>query len=435
MKWEDLIEMDGYLPLTNIESDKLNFSTKAKEIAKFIEAVPNTIPYAISVNGTWGSGKSTMLNFIEEELNNKIYKVVRFNPWMINNKEELILHLFEEIYDCIDRGAKNAKEKFKDYALKIASPLARLTTLAVSASQGVPTQFITPLVNVAGDITKETGEAIFNQPLSKRKIEVIDELKMMFEENGQKIVVMIDEVDRLFPDEIVNIFQLIKSTLDLPGLLFVVAMDETVVCDALESKGVKNPAIYLQKIFQRKYIVNTQFQLRTLFEEFITGYIKESSEPYNKDLCYLVDTFIEADESNYLGTAGDNEYINMHNTIREHLENPRAFVKFKDFLFEKWGKYHSEIPAYSNDRVGLQVAFVILLNSYLHPTYNNPYFVNFTYRYQDGRNPIPQFVLEASNMIISINGGESPELTAFVAIIVNNLNKYPDYIRIMNEKV
>lgn len=427
--------MDGYLPLSSIEADKLNFSTKAKETANFIEAVPNTIPYAISISGSWGSGKSTMLNFIEAELNTGLCKVVRFNPWMINNKEELILHLFEEIYDCIDGGAKNAKEKFKEYALKIASPLARLTTLAVSASQGVPTQFITPLVNATGDITKETGEAIFNKPLSKRKIEVIAELEMMFDGNEQKIVVMIDEVDRLFPDEIINIFQLIKSTLDLPGLFFVVAMDEAAVCDALENKGVKNPSIYLQKIFQRRYIVNTQFQLRTLFEEFIIKYIKESSESYNKALCYLVDTFIENYEENYLGTAEDNEYVNMYNSLREHLENPRAFVKFKDFLFEKWEKYYSEIPTYDDENVRLQVAFVILMNFYLYPTHNDPYFASFTYLYQDTMNPIPQFVIEAGNIIIRINRVRTPELDNFVREIVYNLNKYPDYIRILKEKV
>ncbi|MDQ4679987.1 P-loop NTPase fold protein, partial [Stenotrophomonas maltophilia group sp. RNC7] len=144
--------MDGYLPLTSIESDKLHFSTKAKEIAKFIEVVPNNIPYAISINGSWGAGKSTMLNFIEEELNTGICKVVRFNPWMINNREELILYLFEEIYDCIDKGYTNAKEKFKSYALKISSPLAKLTTLAVSMSQGVPAPVANPVANAVGDI-------------------------------------------------------------------------------------------------------------------------------------------------------------------------------------------------------------------------------------------------------------------------------------------
>lgn len=428
--------MNGHLPLTNIESDKLHFSTKAKEIAKFIEAVPNNIPYALSVNGSWGSGKSTMLNFIEGELNNNIYKVVRFNPWMINNKEELILHLFEEIYDCIDRGAKNAKEKFKDYALKIASPLAKLTSLAVSASQGVPTQFITPLVNAAGDITKETGEAIFNKPLSKRKIELIDELKMMFDDNGQKIVVMIDEVDRLFPDEIVNIFQLIKSTLDLPGLFFVVAMDETAVCDALESKGIKNPSIYLQKIFQRKYIVNSQYQLRTLFEEYIIKDVQESYDTYNQELIYLLDTFIRTNPNNRLGTT-DSEYTEMYHDLREHLENPRAFVKFKDFLFEKWEKYHSEIPEYNDRNVGLQVAFVVLINFYLYPNYNNPTFGNLDYIFQDKTNSIPKFVLRANNIILSINGDRDRtfEIENFVREIVFNLNKYPDYIRGLKGKV
>ncbi|HDX9640907.1 TPA: P-loop NTPase fold protein [Bacillus mobilis] len=425
--------MDGYLPLSNIESDKLHFSTKAKEIAKFIESVPNTIPYAVTINGSWGSGKSTMLNFIEGELNTGVCKVVRFNPWMINTKEELILNLFEEIYDCIDQGHTKAKEKFKSYALKISSPLAKIATLAVSMSQGVPAPVATPVANGIGDMVKETGEALFNKPLSKRKKDLIAELETMFIENGQKIVIMIDEVDRLFPDEIINIFQLIKSTLDLPGLFFAVAMDEDAVCDALENQGIKNPSIYLQKIFQRKYSVNSQFQLRTLFDEYITKHLRESHDKHNQDLIYLLETFIETNSYNRLGTA-DNQYMEMYHELREHLENPRAFVNFKDFLLEKWEKYHSEIPEYDDRKVALQVAFVILMNFYLYPNYNNPQFANFSYLYQDKTDSIPKFVVRANNMIIRINSSRALGLEGFVSEIVHNLNKYPDYIRTLIDK-
>jgi hypothetical protein len=353
---------------------------------------------------------------------------------MINTKEELILNLFEEIYDCIDKGHTKAKEKFKSYALKISSPLARLATLAVSMSQGVPAPVATPVANGVGDMVKETGEAIFNKPLSKRKKDLIAELETMFIENGQKIVIMIDEVDRLFPDEIINIFQLIKSTLDLPGLFFVVAMDENAVCDALENQGIKNPSIYLQKIFQRKYSVNSQFQLRTLFDEYITKHFRESHDKHNRDLIYLLETFIETDSYNRLGTA-DNQYMEMYHELREHLENPRAFVNFKDFLLEKWEKYHNELPEYDDRKVALQVAFVILMNFYLYPNYNNPQFANFSYLYQDKTDSIPKFVLRANNMIIRINGSRTVGLEEFVSEIVHNLNKYPDYIRSLIDKV
>ncbi|HDR8128087.1 TPA: hypothetical protein QC448_003176 [Bacillus cereus] len=425
--------MDGYLPLSSIEFDKLHFSTKAEEIAEFIKGVPNNIPYAISINGSWGSGKSTMLNFIEEKLNTGLCKVVRFNPWMINTKEELILYLFEEIYDCIDKGHTKAKEKFKSYALKISSPLARLATIAVSMGQGVPAPVATPVANGVGDMVKETGEAIFNKPLSKRKKDLIDELETMFIENGQKIIVMIDEVDRLFPDEIINIFQLIKSTLDLPGLFFVVAMDETAVCDALENKGVKQPSIYLQKIFQRKYIVNSQYQLRTLFEEFITNPIKKSVDKHNCDLVYLIDTFIELNEYNRLGDTG-NHYIDLLQDIRVHFENPRAFVKFKDFLLEKWEDYHNEIPKGIDHNLALQIAFVILITFYLYPEYINPKFSTYSYIYQNNDKSIPPLVLKANNIILRISDGRKLEVDKLVKDIVYNLNKYPDYIRLQQKQ-
>lgn len=87
----------NYLPLNEIANDKLNFKDKAVEISNFVNGFRCEVPYAISINGSWGKGKSTMLNFIEELIDKNKCEIIRFNPWMISGKDELILALFEEM--------------------------------------------------------------------------------------------------------------------------------------------------------------------------------------------------------------------------------------------------------------------------------------------------------------------------------------------------
>ncbi|MRB19199.1 hypothetical protein GH853_32545, partial [Bacillus thuringiensis] len=78
---------------------------------------------------------------------------------------------------------------------------------------------------ISGDTAQVVSDSFFDEkPLSKRKTDLNNILDQTLREDGQKIVVMIDELDRLFPDEVVTVFQMIKSNLDLPGLFFIVAM-------------------------------------------------------------------------------------------------------------------------------------------------------------------------------------------------------------------
>ncbi len=75
------------------------------------------------------------------------------------------------------------------------------------------------------------------------------------------------------------------------------------------------------------------------------------------------------------------------------------------------------------------------MNFYLYPNYNNPQFASCSYLHQDKTGSIPKFVLRANNIIIRISDYRIVRLEKFVSDIVHNLNKYPDYIRNIIDKV
>lgn len=472
-RWENLMNELQYLPLENVNDDKLGFKEKSKDIATFIDNFSANLPYSLSINGSWGSGKSTMLNFIENNLNKGKCKVVRFNPWMITDREELIKNLFEEIYYAMGEGELHrAKEKFSKYAQKLLAPAAKAIAFVGAYKAGMPPTVATGTSVVVGETTQAFSDTIFeDKPLSLRKKELNDILNQTIRPDGQKIVVMIDEIDRLFPEEVITVFQMIKSTLDLPGLFFVVAMDEEVVFDALKKQGVSKPDYYLHKIFQRKYFINTRHQLMTLTDNFIIKFLDmENNEShrvlskvlkayfYGEEKYFAIDYPIEVSdldnslEGNWQLVAMNSDYtIDSYymvvGLLKEHinLHNPRTFISFSQFLLENWQNYFDSVFSKENKiPCFIHASFLILVAYFYYPSFMD--IRSLTDRESESENvKMPDVLKEIRHHIWSIIPnlqkneivGKShikyekfPDSVIRTAII--SLNKFPDYLRVLN---
>lgn len=458
-----MIEELQYLPLEDIEEDKLGFKEKAREIATFINGFSPKLPYSLSINGSWGAGKSTMLNFIESELDKGKCKVVRFNPWMITEKEDLIKSLFEEIYYAMGEGDfQNAKNTFFKYAQKIIPSATKALTFAGAYMYGITSATAATAGTIAGDTAQVVSDALFDEkPLSKRKQDLNTILDQTIREDGQKIVIMIDELDRLFPDEVVTVFQMIKSNLDLPGLFFIVAMDEEVVFDALIKKGVSKPPYYLQKIFQRKYLINTKYQIKTLSENFIMKYLdlnKKSHRVLRKTLLayfYLEDccfTYAPDEVASFYDSTLQDDYIHSNDTDEDTIEesyytvsrvlaselnlhNPRAFLRFAVILIEKWDKYYNYIFQKEKDIEQFEcISFLVFISHYACPDYTEVHYLMKRKRGNDDRPLfiqeigshiqylIPTFDYEVENDVL-----EDFDCDYVIRVAIEYLNQFPDY--------
>ena len=66
--------------LVDPDEDELGYKEFAADLAELIEQDVPQNGFVISVNGPWGSGKSTVLNFLETELSasHKNTTIVRF---------------------------------------------------------------------------------------------------------------------------------------------------------------------------------------------------------------------------------------------------------------------------------------------------------------------------------------------------------------------
>ncbi|PFS88264.1 KAP family P-loop NTPase fold protein [Bacillus thuringiensis] len=462
-----------HLPLEHVDNDKLGFKEKSEEIASFINKFSVNLPYSLSINGSWGAGKSTMLNFIENNLNKGKCKVVRFNPWMITDREELIKNLFEEIYCAMGEGELHrAKEKFSKYAQKLLAPAAKAIAFVGAYKAGMPPTVATGTSVVVGETTQAFSDTIFeDKPLSLRKKELNDILNQTIRPDGQKIVIMIDEIDRLFPEEVITVFQMIKSTLDLPGLFFVVAMDEEVVFDALTKQGISKPDYYLHKIFQRKYFINTRHQLMTLTDNCIIKFLDMENNESHRVLSEVLKAYFYGEQDYFalhppteasdldsslegkwqvVPISSDYTIDSYHKIVgimkeRINLHNPRTFISFSQFLLENWSNYFRAV--FSKEKKVpclIHASFLILVAYFLYPSFVD--IKNLTDRKGDSTNvKLPDVLVEIRNHIWTIipDLEESDRIDYYqgrvekfpdsvIRTSIISLNKFPDYLRVLN---
>lgn len=213
-------------PITDSSEDLYN---KSRTIDNIVESIKHTVSnrssFSIGVCGDWGQGKTSFINLIENKLIDSSKQqqrvIVRYEPW-INNDEKTILSSFFD---------------------KLSSVL-ELNNNALLAEQ---------ILNYADSLTgKESGDRIRNflkienKQLRDRKTEIN---KYIIKASIQ-IVVIIDDLDRLYPNEIMEVIKLIRNSADFCNTVFIVAYDKNYLITALNKLSEYRPDKFFEKIFQ-----------------------------------------------------------------------------------------------------------------------------------------------------------------------------------------
>src|SRR5690606_3348088 len=202
----------------------------------------NNESIVLGINGTWGSGKSTLLNFIINEVEdisssiNQEIIVLRFNPWMFSGQKELQSVFLRELILKL----KNNSEKLKNASKKIAEFLEYLN-------------WVNYVHSGAGEALKTLKNLFKKAGKEKELVELKKEIDDILIESKVKLYITIDDIDRLTPTEITDIFQLIKLNGNFANTIFILAYDQDVVETALENQFGRNGKKYIEKIVQVDY--------------------------------------------------------------------------------------------------------------------------------------------------------------------------------------
>lgn len=221
-------------PVGSINQESLGVTDYVLALSEFIESCET--PMTISIQADWGAGKTSMMNLVKEKLNSssKNISTMWFNTWQFSQfdmGDDLPISLLSQFVKRL--GGEDSGEVVKKLASltkKAGGMLARVT-----------------LGNAAGNVV-EGGSKVVDAMFGEEQLdasEQIVKLKAQLEkivqdkidkEERDRVVVFIDDLDRLVPEKAVELLEIMKLFLDIPRCVFVLAVDYNVVITGLEKK-------------------------------------------------------------------------------------------------------------------------------------------------------------------------------------------------------
>lgn len=247
---------------------RTKFSRHLLDVVQAIQADGGTV---VGLEGEWGSGKTWVLRQTEmlcgelEQASRPVF--VRFNPWMVSGTSEVVeAFLIQLAGELAEKsrplaGFKNGAQiasKLIDYT-RVLSTVKHLSHLANILLPGSGLLF-EAIGTAAGEATAATQDALSptldrwkktpeTLSLSAARQQVVE----LLTKSERRIVVVVDDLDRLPPSDLGSMIQAVKAIADFPNLVYVLAYDPKTTAGALETAlglhkgdGYK----YLEKIVQ-----------------------------------------------------------------------------------------------------------------------------------------------------------------------------------------
>lgn len=214
-------------PLTKEEEDICGWRDFAVTLTKHLLAT-NTehAAFTLGIVASWGEGKSSFMGIMQRYLLREQRNVIvmRFNPWLYDKEAQLTKVFFEEL-----------RRTLAPYSSKLSRSIENYADLLLAVDNGW-LKFAHQLLRLPQRSTAEQ----------------FDQLSRDIQELGKKVVIFIDDVDRLTREELLELFNLVRNSSNLPCLYFVLAYDKSYVLKTLQSEG-EHMSRYPEKILQEEY--------------------------------------------------------------------------------------------------------------------------------------------------------------------------------------
>lgn len=239
-------DLGADLPLTDPKEDAFGYAPFASLLAEAIVRNRSPQGLVLAVHGKWGTGKSSLLNFIKHDLK-KLPEdtrpvIVDFNPWWFEGREQIASQLLEQFSAQLPdrlRHFRSLSRLVGKYSKQIADVAADVSGYGWIKK---------PLAGLLGWIpglkflTEKTGV-----PSIKKKVAAA------LKSSGRRFVFFIDDIDRLTPDEARDLFRAIKALADFPEVVYVLFFDREAVGQALTTSLGMEGVAYLEKIVQAPF--------------------------------------------------------------------------------------------------------------------------------------------------------------------------------------
>lgn len=236
-------------PISSNNEDLLNRKGFAKLLANTLVHLESRDTFTVGLFGKWGCGKTSLINMTLAEIE-KIQDsrnadddiiVVHFEPWNFTDTNQLLTQFFVRL-------ANEFQKKDDKNLTKIGRALENYSE-AFSLLELIPA--VGEPIAAVGKLGALWMGRKMQKGLDKRDVlQQKEQVIKMLKEQSNRILVILDDVDRLSNEQIRYVFQLITSVARFPNTTYLLVFDKEIVVEALKDVQSGNGQDYLEKVIQ-----------------------------------------------------------------------------------------------------------------------------------------------------------------------------------------
>lgn len=229
-------------PKQDPAADRLGHGRFADRIINVVASLSAPSGYVIGLHGPWGSGKSTVLNFVERGLKERAEGsgsgplVVRFEPWIISGHKDLTGSFMKLLAERLPRDKGVRSERLKRGVARILRGGADDVIDAIAAVGVIADASGGAATKLAGSLGKKSIASAASKWLEEPSLQasynvLVDRLKAL----DQRFVIMVDDIERLSSEEIRDLMAMVKTLGKLPNVIYLLSYDRNIVWEALKT--------------------------------------------------------------------------------------------------------------------------------------------------------------------------------------------------------
>lgn len=272
--------------------DKIGRKEIVDKICGLVESLKKDSNFCLSINGAWGSGKSFVLDMIEEELSqHSEYIIVKYDAWKNSFYPDPLIAILYCVLDSLSLNCKQIRiRQYKKATIKVlkktvTEKVDKITddVIEMLSKNGGWTGLVASAIKIIRSIIKEAQVSILDNKLFddfKSYQDLLNEFIVVLnllttykdkEHPRKKMVVLVDEIDRCLPNDQLKILERLHHLFDVKNCAVIVAMNHSCIAETVKTLYGTDGNEYLRKFFDFVFKLDTSAEvyLNNLFDDFI----------------------------------------------------------------------------------------------------------------------------------------------------------------------
>lgn len=242
--------------------------------------------FSLAITAPWGYGKTSFLFLLKNALKDKPAIVMEFSPWSLNPETSITKAFYLQLANCLGGINREIAKLIRKY-----------------------------LDILDGNISRRILGFVDDDSMDKLK----NTISASLEELDQRVIVIIDDIDRLSSEEILEVLRIIRGSAVFSKMIFVSCFDKQYVKEALKDRSYAIREDFLEKFFQHELVL-PKFNKKGLYDkaiDFAGKCFKESPEDLKE-----FKEYIDIHKSGFMAS----------DSVMEYFHNPRHLLRWLNNL-------------------------------------------------------------------------------------------------------